>query len=168
VALAPGSIWATKRWPAAHFVGLAKLLVDAGWALALIGGTQDRSLCDQISDAVGGKHALNAAGALNLLQSAELIRRSDALVSNDSAPMHLASAMRVPVVALFGPTIPGFGFAPLGPRDIVVERRSLSCRPCSIHGGTKCPIGTFECMIAISPGEVFRAVESLLVPSTVR
>jgi heptosyltransferase-2 len=168
VTLAPGSVWATKRWPAAHFVGLARMLVDAGWALALIGGAEDRSLCDQIVAAVGGKHALNAAGTLSLLQSAEFIRRSDALVSNDSAPMHLACAVRVPVVALFGPTVPGFGFAPLGPRDIVVERRGLSCRPCSIHGGTKCPIGTFECMIAVSPGEVFRAIESLLLPSTVR
>ncbi len=166
VAMAPGSVWATKRWPAAHFSGLAKLLVDAGWAVVLVGGDQDRPLCNQICGMTGTKYALNAAGSLSLLQSAELIRRCEVLVSNDSAPMHLAVAMRVPVVALFGPTVPGFGFAPSGPRDVIVERHGLSCRPCSIHGGTKCPIGTFECMIGISPGEVFRIVESLLIPTT--
>jgi heptosyltransferase-2 len=168
VALAPGSVWATKRWPAAHFVGLAKLLADAGWGLALVGGKEDLALCKQIAESVGVKHAWNAAGSLSLLESAELIRRCDVLVTNDSAPMHLAEAMRVPVVALFGPTVPAFGFAPLGPVDVVMQRQGLSCRPCGIHGGTKCPVGTFECMIAISPGEVFRAVESLLVQSTLR
>jgi heptosyltransferase-2 len=166
VALAPGSVWATKRWPAAHFVGLARLLVDSGRAVALIGSTEDRSLCGEIAGAVGEQNALNGAGTFSLLQSAEMIRRSDVLVSNDSAPMHLATAMRVPVVALFGPTVPRFGFAPRGARDVVVERQGLSCRPCGIHGGMKCPIGTFECMIAVSPGEVFRAVESVLVQST--
>jgi heptosyltransferase-2 len=168
VALAPGSVWATKRWPVAHFIGLARLLVEAGWGLALVGGKEDLTLCNQIAGAVGFEHALNAAGSLSLLESAELVRRCDVLVTNDSAPMHLAGAMRVPVVALFGPTVPAFGFAPSGPGDIVIERQGLSCRPCSIHGGTRCPVGTFECMIAVSPGEVFRAVESLLVPSILR
>lgn len=166
VALAPGSVWATKRWPAAHFRGLVKLLVGAGYAIVLVGGEEDHALCDQIAGAAGPRKALNAAGSLTLLQSAELIRRSDILVTNDSAPMHLASAMRVPVLALFGPTVPSFGFAPSGPRDVVVERNGLLCRPCSIHGGTKCPIGTFECMIGISPAEVFRVVESILGPTT--
>lgn len=166
VALAPGSVWATKRWPAAHFQGLAKLLVGAGYALVLVGGEEDRTLCDQIAEAAGPLKALNAAGSLTLLQSAELLRRCEILVTNDSAPMHLASAMRVPVLALFGPTVPSFGFAPSGPRDVVVEKNGLLCRPCSRHGGTKCPIGTFECMIGIPPVEVFRVVESILGPTT--
>lgn len=168
IAVAPGSVWATKRWPVAHFLGLTKLFVDAGWTVALIGGEQDRLLCDQIAGTAGTERVLNAAGVLSLLQSAELIRRSDVLVSNDSAPMHLAVAMRVPVVAIFGPTVPAFGFGPSGPRDVVVERHGLACRPCSIHGGTKCPIGTFECMISITPAEVFRAVEPLLIQTTTR
>jgi heptosyltransferase-2 len=167
VALAPGSVWATKRWPAAHYVSLARMLVEKGRTTVIIGGAEDRPLGEKIAGAVGGNSALNAAGSLTLLQSAEFIRRCDLLVSNDSAPMHLAVAMRVPVVALFGPTIPAFGFAPLGASDIVLGLQGLRCRGCRIHGGPECPVGTFECMIALSPGEVFRAVESLLVHSSV-
>jgi heptosyltransferase-2 len=86
------------------------------------------------------------------------------LVSNDSAPMHLAVAVGTPVVAIFGATVPEFGFGPAGPRDRVVETLGLSCRPCAIHGGATCPIGTFDCMVRISPervaAEVARLVES--------
>ncbi len=167
VAVAPGSVWATKRWPEAHFLALVKKFADAGRNIALVGGEEDRLLCERIAEEAGRSHVLNAAGGLTFLQSAELLRRSDLLVSNDSAPAHLAAAMRVPVVAIFGPTVPAFGFAPRGPRDVVVERRGLPCRPCSIHGGTKCPIGTFECMIGIAPEEVFRAAESLLISQTI-
>lgn len=167
VAVAPGSVWMTKRWPESYFVALVRKVVDGGWNVALVGGGEDRPLCERIAETAGRDHVLNAAGALSFLQSADLLRRSDLLVSNDSAPAHLAAAMRVPVVAVFGPTVPAFGFAPRGPRDVIVERRGLSCRPCSIHGGTKCPIGTFECMIGITPEEVFRAVETLLVSSSI-
>lgn len=166
VAVAPGSVWTTKRWPESHFLALARKVVDAGWNVALVGGKEDRCLCERIQEAAGRGHVLNAAGDLSFLQSAELLRRSDLLVSNDSAPAHVATAMRVPVVSLFGPTVPSFGFAPRGPRDVVVERHDLTCRPCSIHGGTKCPIGTFECMIGITPEQVFREMESILVSPT--
>ncbi len=166
VAVAPGSVWTTKRWPESHFLALVRKVVDAGWNIALVGGDEDRALCERITEAAGRRHVLNAAGALSFLQSAEMLRRSDLLVSNDSAPAHVASAMRVPVIAVFGPTVPAFGFAPRGPRDVVVELHDLTCRPCSIHGGTKCPIGTFECMIGITPEDVFREVESLLVSPT--
>ncbi len=171
VTMAPGSRYATKRWPVTHFLGLARLLLDAGWDVALVGGVQDRPLCDQITGATGTRRVLNAAGSLSMLQSAELIRRSDLLVSNDSAPMHLAVAMRVPVVALFGATVPAFGFAPRGTNDVIVERQDLPCRPCNPRGrtgGTKCPIGTFDCMIRIRPEEVFRSMEPLLAQTPKR
>ncbi len=167
VAVAPGSVWMTKRWPESHFLALVKKIADAGWCVALVGGGEDRPLCGRLADMAGRSHVVNAAGALDFLQSAELLRRSDLLVSNDSAPAHLAAAMRVPVVVLFGPTVPSFGFAPRGPRDVVIERSGLPCRPCSIHGGTKCPIGTFDCMIGITPEEVFRAIESILLSPTI-
>jgi heptosyltransferase-2 len=95
---------------------------------------------------------------LTLLESAELIRRCRVIVSNDSAPAHLASAVGTPVVAIFGATVPRFGFGPRGPGDIVVETEGLFCRPCGIHGGNSCPIKTFECMERILPERVFREV----------
>jgi heptosyltransferase-2 len=108
------------------------------------------------------KNVFNVAGKLSLLQSAELIKRSHVIISNDSAPMHLAVAVATPVVAIFGATVPEYGFAPRGAHDIVIETKGLKCRPCSIHGGKTCPIGTFECMIAITPELVVNKVMPFL------
>ncbi len=156
-ALAPGSVWNTKRWPEGKFLALARSLRNSGIHLVLVGGLEDRALCGRIADGLGGE-PLNAAGELSPLQSAELIRRCRVLVSNDSAPAHLAMGVGTPVVAIFGATVPAFGFAPRGPLDRVIETAGLSCRPCSIHGGERCPIETFDCMERISPDTVLDAV----------
>jgi heptosyltransferase-2 len=150
IALAPGSVWRTKRWPRERYEELGRLLVSDGFSLVLIGGPEDRELCASISEGVSEERTINAAGRLSLLQSAELIRRCRVIVSNDSAPMHLAGAVQTPVVAMFGPTVPEFGFAPKGDRDVVLGISNLSCRPCSIHGGEKCPIRTFDCMVRLT------------------
>ncbi len=160
VAIAPGSIWATKRWPAAYYLSLAEKAAAAGFALVLIGGESDRALCDRICSEVGAR-CRNSAGLLTLRQSAELLRRADVLVSNDSAPLHLASAVNVSTVAIFGPTVPAFGFYPYSDRSVVVQN-PLNCRPCAIHGGIKCPIGTHECMISISPERVLAEVIKII------
>jgi heptosyltransferase-2 len=85
------------------------------------------------------------------------MERSQVVVANDSAMMHVAAACGVPVVALFGPTVTGFGFAPLGPDDVVIER-DLECRPCSLHGGARCPLGHHDCLRGIPVEEVFAEV----------
>ena len=161
VALAPGSIWSTKRWPLDSFVALAQLLrrrLEA--TLILVGGPGDAELCSELARRSGGV-ALNSAGRLTLRQSAELLRRCQVAVTNDSAPAHLAAAMGTAVVAIFGPTVTGFGFAPYGAGHRVLER-PLPCRPCGWHGGKRCPIGTFECMRSIAPKDVFSAVEEIV------
>lgn len=163
VAIAPGSVWLTKRWPAESYTALVKALVAGGWGVVLIGGPEDQGLCRSIAEAAGTPGTiLNAAGAFTLLQSGELLRRCKVLVSNDSAPMHLGVAMQTPVVAVYGATIPSFGFAPLGKRDRVVEIEGLACRPCGIHGGNTCPIGTLECLRLISPERVLHAVTEVV------
>ena len=75
--------------------------------------------------------------------------------------MHLAVAMKTHVVAVFGATVPSFGFAPYGEKDVVVQIDELPCRPCTIHGGDKCPIGTFACMVNISTEMVFEKIVQL-------
>lgn len=165
IAVAPGSIWNTKRWPKERFVELTKILVAEGSSVVLIGGSQDARLCEEIRSEAGDKNVVNAAGRLSLLQSAEAIRRCRVVVSNDSAPMHMAVAMRTPVVAIFGATVPEFGFAPLGKSDVVVQTIGLPCRPCSIHGGDHCPIQTFVCMKDITARRVFAEVRKLLTES---
>ena len=161
-ALAPGSVWATKRWPAEHFIALAqKLIKETGAFIFLIGGGSDIALCAQIAEALD-KNRFNTAGRISLPQSAALLDRCDILISNDSAPTHLGVATRCKVITIFGPTVPVFGFAPFGDGHVVIEK-NLSCRPCSSHGGDRCPIGTHACMREIAAEEVFLRVLKLKI-----
>ncbi len=162
IAIAPGSVWMTKRWPQERYEELGRLLVKDGFSVALIGGREDRVLCQSIAGGISRDHTVVAAGELSLLQSADLIHRCRVAVSNDSAPMHLAVAVRTPVVAIFGPTVPEFGFAPLGERDVVLGVPDLSCRPCSIHGGNRCPVGTFDCMVGLTAEMVRTHIQNAL------
>jgi heptosyltransferase-2 len=161
IAIAPGSMWNTKRWLSDRFAQLAAKLSSTGMKVVLVGGKEDEKLCVEIAANSRMEGIGITAGRLSILQSAELIRRSAALVTNDSAPMHLAVAMHTPVVAIFGATVPSLGFAPYGDRDAVVQIEGLPCKPCSIHGGDKCPIGTFECMERISVEMVYEKVMQL-------
>ena len=162
IAIAPGTVWNTKRWPSDRFAALAEKLVTRGARVVVVGGQDDSGLLTPYLSPGSIPRVAVAAGHLTILQSAELIRRCRVLVCNDSAPMHLAVAVRTPVVALFGATIPEFGFAPTGEHDIVLETKGLPCRPCSIHGGDVCPVKTFVCMMDIPVERVVEAVERLL------
>ena len=157
IALAPGSVWATKRWP--YYAQLAALLERHG-RVAIVGGADDAELARAIVAAA--PRAIDATGHLSLLASAELIGRAAALVTNDSAPMHLASAMGTPTVSIFGPTVPAFGFGPLAPTSIVVGHDGLTCRPCDRHGPQRCPLGHFRCMRELDADMVAEQVRSLL------
>ena len=158
VAIAPGTIWNTKRWLKERFAEVARRLSVEGLSVVLVGSQSDRELCEDISALAHSDRIVNTAGTLNLLQSVELIRRCRIIISNDSAPMHMAVAVRTPVVAIFGATVPSFGFAPYGDNDVVVETLGLQCRPCSVHGGHSCPIKTFDCMKNIEVERVLSEV----------
>ncbi len=162
VVLAPGSVWATKRWP--YYPALASALASRA-RIAIIGGADDRGLAAEITAGVAGAadaHVADATGRLSLLASAALIRRAAVLVTNDSAPLHLASAVGTPTVAIFGPTVPEFGFGPLAPHSISLGHRTLTCRPCDRHGPARCPLGHWRCMRELDETIVAGAVESLL------
>ncbi|HEY2025916.1 MAG TPA: lipopolysaccharide heptosyltransferase II [Gemmatimonadaceae bacterium] len=158
VALAPGSVWATKRWP--YYPELAQLLSDDA-RIVVVGSAADSPLARAIAIAAPG--AIDATGQLSLLASAELIRRCAVLVTNDSAPMHLASAMGTPTVAVFGPTVPEFGFGPLSPRASVVGHDTLPCRPCDRHGPQRCPLGHHHCMRELEASLVAERARALLL-----
>jgi lipopolysaccharide heptosyltransferase II len=155
VALAPGSIWGTKRWP-----GYAELAAVLEGPVVVVGGRDDAGIGAAVVAAAPGR-VHNAAGALGLRASAALIARAAVLVTNDSAPLHLATAVGTPIVALFGPTVPAFGFGPRGARDIVVEHVGLECRPCSAHGPQVCPLGHHRCMREQSVERVAAAVATV-------
>jgi len=160
VALAPGSIWGSKRWP--HYGELAGPLA-AQAPVVVVGGPEDAALGEEIVRAVEGSQgrsrAANACGKLTLRQSAALIGRAELLVTNDSAPLHVATAMGTPIVAVFGPTLPEFGFGPLRSGDVALGVAGLACRPCSRHGPPRCPLGHHRCMRDLAPDVVATAIE---------
>lgn len=145
ICIAPGSIWYTKQFPAEKWIELIDGLKDKFMVL-LLGGKDDTQLCDQICQDVNTKRIENLAGKLNLLESAALMKKAKMNYVNDSAPLHLASAVNAPVTAIFCSTIPEFGFGPLSDISCTIEvEEKLDCRPCSLHGKTKCPEGHFKC-----------------------
>lgn len=157
VVLAPGSVWATKRWP--YFERLAHELA-AEARLAVVGGPDDLPAAEVIRARVPA--TIVAVNKLSLLGSAELIRRARVAVTNDSSPTHLASAVGTPTVTVFGPTTPGFGFGPLAPGSVVVQHQSMPCRPCHHHGPRRCPLGHWRCMADLPSSVVASAVRSII------
>lgn len=161
IAIAPGSVWATKRWLPKYFAQTADSLAGNGYKIVLIGGPGDVELAETIAG-LADSTIFNAVGRFNLRESALVIQYSRLLITNDSAPMHLSVSVGTPVLAIFGPTVPAFGFYPYGERDRVAEIETLACRPCGKHGGNKCPIGTFVCMKQLLPARILQDVEEIL------
>ena len=162
VALAPGSAWGTKRWP--YYVELAKRLVAEDYRIALIGSKPDAAIATEIIGSLPQGSVINAVDFLPLLASAELIGRAQAIVTNDSAPQHLASAMGTPTLTIFGPTVPEFGFGPLAERNVVAGHEGLNCRPCDRHGPKRCPLGHWRCMRELTPEYISTLLMEVLNP----
>lgn len=157
IAIAPGSVWPTKMWPRDYYASLMKLLEKHHIGMALVGSAAERKLCDYVSIGIDKQKVVNLAGKTSLLQAAAVIQACDLLVCNDSGAMHLANAVQTDVFAFFGPTVTDFGFAPFRVNDRVFEY-DIECRPCSSHGGVKCPQGHFKCMLNIEAISVYREI----------
>jgi heptosyltransferase-2 len=145
VCIAPTSVWFTKQFPADKWIELIRHLPDS-YVVYLLGAPTDREACDRIAHESNRTEVYNRAGELSLLASAALMRDAAMNYVNDSAPMHLASAMNAPVCAVYCSTVPSFGYGPLSDRSFVVEKEEpLVCRPCGLHGHKACPEGHFRC-----------------------
>lgn len=159
IGLAPGAKWQTKMWMEEGFIETGRKAVkELNAKILIFGGPDEKDLAERVAAGIG-KEALSVAGKSGLKETAALIKRCKVFVSNDSGPMHIATAVGTPVVSIFGPTVQEFGFSPLG-KGIIVEKE-LRCRPCSLHGGKKCPKGHFECMKGIGSDDVFAKVKEL-------
>ena len=155
IVIAPASVWHTKQWPEEKWIESIKALPQDRRIL-LIGAPGDVPLCERIAKAAGTGEVL--AGKLSLLQTAALMQRAGMNYVNDSAPLHIASAMDAPVTAVFCSTVPAFGFGPLRDNGRVVERSEpLYCRPCGLHGYKTCPEGHFKCALDIGVEQVLHA-----------
>lgn len=152
VALVPGARWATKRWPRAHWATLACALRRDGVPLVWLGSAGERALCDP---APGD---LDACG-LSLPATATVLAGCRAAVGGDSGLLHLARAVGVPTLMLFGPT--DAARLPPDPGRRVLTVPGLGCRPCSPHGPARCPLGHHHCLTALSPAGVRVGLQGL-------
>jgi heptosyltransferase-2 len=158
--IAPGSIWPTKRYP--YYPGLIHLINEKlNLPVVLLGGREDMELAQSITTDCKDS-PLNLVGRTDILESAAIISKAEIAFANDSAPSHLAAAVGTPVVAIFGPTVSGFGFAPYSAGSAVVDIGELYCRPCGRHGHRKCPEKHFRCMMDLAPARIIEASKSLL------
>jgi heptosyltransferase-2 len=159
IALAPGSVWATKRWPWERYAQLASKLIEAGHRVVLIGGREESAVGIEIQNLVPGVE--NWIGKTSLVELWDRLASCRALVCNDSGPMHMASALGVPTVSIFGPTTLDLGYRPWQ-NSVRVVQLELGCRPCGAHGSKTCPIGTHACMLGIPVVKVYDSLKGLL------
>ena len=159
VILAPGANWATKRWPLASFIGLAKAFIDDDWQVALTGGPDEMDLCTEIKNAVPACEnncGESLESAMKQMQTASLV------VANDSGLAHLSRAVGTPTLIVFGPT-------PSRVHDLNAEKNTQAiaaaaeCAPCSTHGHDNCPQGHHKCMADLAVKDVFQAARELVV-----
>jgi len=162
-ALAPGSNWATKRWPEERYAAVAAAL-SRDRPVVVVGGPAEGEMIRRLIAEVPVQQreaVLDAADIFSPAAMMYLLTRATVLISNDSGALHLGQAAGIPVVAIFGPTAPDQGFAPRGEKHAVVQNQDLDCRPCGRHGAARCPEGHWRCMLDLPVSQVLAAVESI-------
>jgi len=151
VCIAPTSVWFTKQFPAQQWAIFLNSIKTKDIKVYLLGAPADQTACLFIKEQTYNKQVENLAGKLSFLESAALMKGALMNFVNDSAPMHIASAMNAPVTAIFCSTIPSYGFGPLSEKSNIIQTIvKLECRPCGLHGYKKCPQGHFKCATTIS------------------
>lgn len=149
IGICPGSRHYTKMWPKEYYIELGKKIIDNGFNLVLLGGKSDKMACKEISSNVF--KSINLCNDDDILQTAADMKLCKAIICNDSGLMHAACAVKVAVIAIFGSTVKEFGFTPYRCKNLILENKSLTCRPCSHIGKNSCPKGHFKCMKEITP-----------------
>lgn len=155
LAIAPGASYGeAKRWPVRSYGQLAAVASAAGWAVWVVGGPGEVGLVEYIKSVAPEARAL--AGSTSLSEAIDLIAASTVLVSNDSGLMHVAAAVEVPVVAIYGSSSPTYT-PPLGKSEVLYL--NLECSPCFRR---QCPLGHLDCLTKISVDAVWAAVTRLV------
>ncbi|MDR1529333.1 MAG: lipopolysaccharide heptosyltransferase II [Burkholderiales bacterium] len=154
----PGAEYGSaKRWLPEYFAELARLLLDDGMDVWLIGSPKDRAAASAIVAAVGDTSRLrDIVGQTELGDVIDLLSFARVVISNDSGLMHIAAALDLPLVALFGSSSPTY--TPPLSRHARIANTNISCSPCFKR---ECPLGHFRCMRDLTPQEVYRHVAAL-------
>jgi heptosyltransferase-2 len=157
--IAPTSVWFTKQWAKEKWIEFLDLLSGELLTVYLLGAHSDKGFCEELITSSKNKQVTNLCGELTLLQSAALMRNAAMNYVNDSAPMHLASAMNAPTTAIYCSTVPAFGFGPLSDISKIIEtQEKLDCRPCGLHGFKTCPEKHFKCAFTIEAKQLLERV----------
>jgi lipopolysaccharide heptosyltransferase II len=160
IGFCPGSRHYTKMWPKEYYIELGKILIDNGYNIVLFGGKNDKEICKVISSSLS--KCTNFCNDNDILQTAADMKLCKIIICNDSGLMHTACAVKVPVIAIFGSTVKEFGFTPYRSKNLILENKSLTCRPCSHIGRSSCPKVHFKCMKEITPQLVYNSLINLL------
>ncbi|HEY8688637.1 MAG TPA: glycosyltransferase family 9 protein [Chitinophagaceae bacterium] len=161
ICIAPSSVWFTKQYPVEKWIEFINATTSF-YKIFLLGGKEDKELCENIASSSTNKNTEVLAGKLNFLQSVALMKSAAMNYVNDSAPLHFASAMDAPVTAIFCSTIPAYGFGPLSTNSFIVETKvALSCRPCTLHGRKACPLGHYNCAFTIETKQLLNSIANL-------
>lgn len=160
IAICPGSKHFTKMYPIEYFVELGNQLSNLGYKIAVVGGKDDKTICEELSSKI--YNSINISGEDNLLQIGAEIKNCKFAICNDSGLMHTACAVGTPVITIFGSTVEEFGFSPYKANSLVLQNNSLSCRPCSHIGKKKCPKKHFKCMIEIKPEYILEEIQKFI------
>lgn len=161
VAVAPGAIWETKKYPIEYYEEIIKYIIRIGNSVVLIGSKADEDLCKSIKSKFE-KRVFSSAGMFPVPGTVELLRHCKLLISNDSAPTHFGMAADIPVITIYCSTIPAFGFYPYNKNSFSISFDDLDCKPCGIHGHKTCPIKTFDCAHKIDIDEIKNRIEKIL------
>jgi heptosyltransferase-2 len=163
IAVFPGSVWNTKRWPVEYFAKLVQQLAEKNYTVLLMGGPGEEMYGEAIENKNGeSEKVINLIGKSSVWESILVLNQCDLVIANDSASAHLAAMLNKKILVFFGPTVLSFGYRPWGNSVYVMENANLKCRPCGSHGHDKCPIGTHECMTSINAESALKKVESVL------
>jgi ADP-heptose:LPS heptosyltransferase len=146
--IAIGAQFATKIMPAEQ---MCEVLKDISLPIVIIGGPGDHEEGEKIKKLLPYQNIENTCGKLSIHESAQVVKEAELLITNDTGMMHIAAAFNLPIVSIWGNTVPDFGMYPYRPQDpnsySIHEVEGLSCRPCSKIGFAKCPKGHFKCMV---------------------
>ena len=153
--IAPGSVWATKKWSKEGYREVIEEWVDEA-NIVLVGSKGEIELCQELAKGIDS--IIDLSGQTSLYELAGVFKQGDVLVTNDSGAMHVAASAGLPILSIFGPTTLKIGYRPWSSQATVIQR-PLKCRPCGKHGHDKCPIGTHECMKSISAKVVSRQIK---------
>lgn len=163
LAVAIGAQFATKRLPEHK---LLEILSQINQPIVLLGGKEDQGLGERLKSSLVNNTVLNLCGELSLTQSASLVKQSSAILTHDTGLMHIASAFNLPIISVWGNTVPELGMYAYRPTQNenthIHQVENLSCRPCSKIGHQKCPKGHFKCMEEQDSEEIAASIRQYL------